>query len=176
MLQEQGFLCCYCQNRILLDSNTQIEHFIPRSVDALLMFDYENLLACCDGGQQKRTESNENQTIEYIPKFCGAAKDNDLLTINPLQNDCETHFDYVIGEDFEIEILGKTKDADNAIQVLNLNLPHLKRLRGNFIKNLITGENGIFLNKNDLLSIKRQILILQNGKFYPFCAILDKLI
>jgi hypothetical protein len=90
----------------------------------------------------------------------------------------KTHFDYVIGENFEIEILGKTKDADadDAIQLLNLNVPRLKRLRGDVIQNLITDENGDFLDRNELLIIKNQILSLKNGKFYPFCIIIDKII
>ncbi len=176
LVTEQGYLCCYCQKRIYIGSNTQIEQFIPRSLDALQMFDYNNLLASCDGGQKERTDSSTDNKIDYIPKFCGAAKDNDLLAISPLQNDCETFFDYVIGENFEIEIIGKTSEATQTVDLLNLNLPHLKRLRGDFIKNLVVDENNAFLSKNDLLIIKNKILSIEDNKRYPFCTIIHNII
>jgi uncharacterized protein (TIGR02646 family) len=173
LLAEQGYICCYCQSRIHLNSHTQIEHFIPRSIVPLQMFDYVNLLASCDGGQQERTD---NTTVEYVPKFCGAAKDNNLLTINPIDASCEQNFSYEIGENFEIEMVGNTVAANTVIHLLNLNLPYLKRLRGNAIKDLITDENDDFLAVTDLLLIKNQILARRNEQFYPFCAIINNII
>jgi 5-methylcytosine-specific restriction endonuclease McrA len=55
LLSEQGHICCYCQSTI----ETSIEHFIPRSEDASLMFEYDNLLACCKGGEDERQQIKE---------------------------------------------------------------------------------------------------------------------
>ncbi len=43
LLNEQSFICCYCQQRIKADKQTTIEHFIARDVDPTKMFDYDNI-------------------------------------------------------------------------------------------------------------------------------------
>jgi hypothetical protein len=46
LLQEQGFICCYC-GQVIDRKHSHIEHFQPRTHYPSLSVDYSNLLACC---------------------------------------------------------------------------------------------------------------------------------
>ncbi len=176
LLEEQGYICCYCQNRINGGEKTQIEHFIARSLEPTKMFDYDNLLGCCDGGQQARTNHNQDDEIEYVPKFCGHARSDESLLISPLTPTCQNHFDYLLNADDEIIIEGKTDEGRDAVKKLNLNLPHLNRLRGDSIIPLITNDNGDFLDKNDLNQIKSKLFNKINNEFITFCVVIDSVL
>ncbi|OUD12355.1 hypothetical protein [Thioflexithrix psekupsensis] len=84
LLQESGFLCCYCMQRIVINEGNEtdvkknlsqmiVEHFKPKSVydgtngKKNLHLDYNNLIATCNGNQSSK--GNEK-------KHCGALKDN----------------------------------------------------------------------------------------------------
>ncbi|XZF61302.1 MAG: retron system putative HNH endonuclease [Gloeotrichia echinulata DVL01] len=49
LLQEQGFICCYC-GRHINHENSHIEHLQPRTTYPQLALDYTNLLASCNIG------------------------------------------------------------------------------------------------------------------------------
>jgi uncharacterized protein (TIGR02646 family) len=174
LLDEQGYICCYCQSRINMDEKTQIEHFIARSSDPTKMFDYDNLLGCCDGGQQARTNHIKDDEIEHVPKFCGHARSDESLPISPLTPTCEQHFDYFLVGD-EIIIQGKTDEGKKAVQMLNLDLPHLNRLRGDFIRGMIQDDDTL-LDKSDLARIKSNLFTKINNEFVPFCVAIDSLL
>jgi uncharacterized protein (TIGR02646 family) len=176
LLDEQGYICCYCQSRINMDEKTQIEHFIARSSDPTKMFDYDNLLAGCDGGQQSREDYDQTEKIERIPKFCCHAKDDRTLPISPLEQNCEDHFDYFLNADNEIIIKGKTVEGKDAVKILELDLPHLNRLRGDSIIPLITDDNGDFLDKNKLNQLKSTLFNKLNSEFTPFCVVIDSVL
>jgi uncharacterized protein (TIGR02646 family) len=176
LLDEQGYICCYCQSRINMDEKTQIEHFIARSSDPTKMFDYDNLLAGCDGGQKSREDCDQTEKIERIPKFCCHAKEDGTLPISPLEQNCEDHFDYFLNAENEIIIEGKTDEGKCAVEMLQLDLPHLNRLRGNSIIPLITNNNGDFLDKNDLDQIKSTLFNKINNEFTPFCVVIDSVL
>ena len=42
LMQEQGFLCCYCETSVTADES-HVEHFHPKSRYPALEFDYGNL-------------------------------------------------------------------------------------------------------------------------------------
>lgn len=82
LLQESGFICCYCMQQIVIKkgdetdirknlSHMMVEHFKPKSVyngvdgKLNLHLDYSNLLAACNGNKDK---TGNNQ------KHCGALK------------------------------------------------------------------------------------------------------
>jgi uncharacterized protein (TIGR02646 family) len=179
LLDEQGYICCYCQNRINLDEKTQIEHFIPRSSDPTKMFDYDNLLASCDGGQKIREDYNQGLVSETVPIFCGPRKTNETLPISPLEQTCEDHFDYFdVGstDDIEISIKGKTAEGIDAVEKLNLDEPYLKRERGRFFKLSITNDDGENLDKGELTRIKTNIFNRINNEFIPFCVAIDSVL
>lgn len=127
LLEEQGFICCYCQNKISLDlNNVEIEHLIPRSVDGTLAFEYDNLLASCKGGRK-------NEDEEVTEGHCNYWKGNKTLIITPLQDDCENYYSYIEiydTDDLQIKVIGLNANAETVIQTLNLNTPKLRRLRG----------------------------------------------
>jgi uncharacterized protein (TIGR02646 family) len=177
LLNEQGYICCYCQQSIKLNEQSIIEHFIARATDATKMFDYDNLFACCDGGQKERTEQNSdeenNQHIEVIPKYCGHARGNIEVLINPLDINCETHFAYEFIESPddkpEVSIKELSDSGKQAIQVLNLDNKVLRKMRGEFIAGFI---DGISIEEIEELlpQIKQKN---EDGKFQPFCAVLE---
>ena len=118
LLQEQGYLCCYCQQKISLEEQTvAIEHLIARLIDGTLLFEYSNLLASCLGGRR-------NETEETLVKYCNQGRGHLRLDITPLQKDCETYFDYIQIEDadeWQIKLVGLSENAGKVIDLLNLN-------------------------------------------------------
>lgn len=179
LLNEQGFLCCYCQQQIHLNENTQIEHLLARDVDALKMFDYDNLLAACNGGQSEREQYNRDNTIDYQPKYCGHAKVNHTLTISPLDKDCETHFYYEIQDDtgsiddVKVWIRSSTAEGKDAIDKLNLNTPKLLALRGQVIAGYIYDEQRNYISPQEAQLILAEISHTNQKPFVPFCTALQ---
>jgi uncharacterized protein (TIGR02646 family) len=131
LLQEQGSLCCYCQQKISLENQTvTVEHLISRVTDGTLLFEYTNLLASCLGGKKDIEELTQQ-------KYCDNHRGNKHLQITPLQFDCHHYFDYIAIEDsdeLQIKIMGLSEHAINVIEILNLNAPKLRRLRGAFVQ------------------------------------------
>lgn len=171
LLQEQGFICCYCQRPIALDKNTIIEHFNARSTNPEQMFDYENMFACCDGGDSDRT--NKIRT----PVYCGAKKDDKSLPISPLDANCENHFKYIKEDSPDkdnkplVIIESDTKEGKSAIRILNLDNKFLNKRRGEFIDGFIQGISKEEIEES-LLKIKQK----QDRKFEPFCVALEQIL
>jgi uncharacterized protein (TIGR02646 family) len=171
LLIEQGFICCYCQQHIEFDENTTIEHFVARENDVTLMFEYDNIIACCDGGQKQRTE----QKIEVIPKYCGHEKASKTIVINPLDENCEAHFAYSFNPDsLEVSIEGLSENGQDTIEKLNLDTPKLRTLRGETVAGFIFDENGNYISDEDVNILASQIKSRkQNNHFEPFCVVLE---
>ncbi len=120
LMQEQGMICCYCETA-LVKSYSHIEHFVPRSLDASLTFDYNNLLCSCQVNVERGT-----------PLTCGNAKGNisDKNIISPLEADCATHFTF----SYDGIIKGKDIRGQETIKILNLNEPNLVDKRKELIE------------------------------------------
>ena len=81
LINEQGFICCYCMQRIKLAKlgrlqNTKIEHFACQSNNPDLELNYRNLLLSCNGG-------------EGLPEqlqTCDTFKLEKILSFNPCDN------------------------------------------------------------------------------------------
>jgi uncharacterized protein (TIGR02646 family) len=119
--EEQGFICCYCCQRLVLE-DSHIEHLQPQSTTAHRSLHYDNLLVSC----QDELQSGD-------PIHCGKAKDNwfdqDLL-VSPLQTDCEEFFEYSLaGEISPTKDINKSKAALETIDRLQLNIPKLQAMR-----------------------------------------------
>lgn len=71
LLEEQGYLCAYCMQRINDNSDMKIEHYIPRNDNNQLA--YSNLLAVCKGNEGKR----------FKEQTCDTHKGQNYLSINP---------------------------------------------------------------------------------------------
>ena len=119
LMNEQGYICCYCERR-LTDDGSHIEHFNPRSNNAFNPLDYANMLCSC----QNRLEQGE-------PRHCGNLKGDwfdDQLLVSPLDPDCEVHFAYTA--DGNIKPAMKSDAAARmTIVKLGLNINKLKALR-----------------------------------------------
>jgi len=127
LMQEQGHLCCYCERR-LSDNDSHIEHFKPQKDPAVDPLDFTNLLCSC----QKDLAHGE-------PRHCGNSKgsyDANLL-VSPLDSTCEARFMFTA--DGYIQAAIETDAiAQKTIDVLQLDIPKLRALRGSAIAPFLT--------------------------------------
>jgi uncharacterized protein (TIGR02646 family) len=118
---EQGYICCYCGQRLVLE-DSHIEHLQPQSTAAHLSLDYRNLLVSCQAELQPGD-----------PKHCGMAKDNwfdEKLMVSPLWEDCAGFFEYSLaGEIMATNDVNKNRSSQETIDRLNLNIDKLKAMR-----------------------------------------------
>lgn len=125
LAEEQGYICCYCGQRITGFEGTQIEHVFPKGTAAYgtMQLDYEtNLIACCDGGKYER---KIDLSIPVDDLHCDTKKSNNPIPVTPLNPLCEEKFLFNIDGD----ILGVSADAEATIEILNLKSPILKNMR-----------------------------------------------
>jgi len=60
LCKEQGYLCCFCQGRIKPnDAQMKVAHFVPQTVDRSLMFNWNNLLGACKGGEKYKEKTKK---------------------------------------------------------------------------------------------------------------------
>ncbi len=144
LTEEQGYICCYCLEKIEIDKKTTIEHIKSRSNYPCEMFDYDtNMVACCDGGEGERRSENA------VPKYCGASKRDRDIPINPLMADCEIFFKYQIDTG---QILSQ-KNSHGQIQSM--------------IDNTLNLNNSVLLNRR---KAETDGFIYQNGVSEPFIS------
>ncbi|MDX1909418.1 MAG: retron system putative HNH endonuclease [Bacteroidia bacterium] len=158
LLDDQGFICCYCMQGIQHDPNTSIEHVEPKSSDPqALAFDWNNLLAACNGSRP------DPQPRELI---CDAEKGNQFIKVSPLHVTCESQFEF---KQLDGAISGKTTDAVDTIAILNLNASKLKRLRSAVIAQELeeTTDPVVAASRIPALLTKSS-----TGRFSPFCLAL----
>jgi uncharacterized protein (TIGR02646 family) len=158
LMDEQGFICCYCMNRLTEDNH--IEHIRPQSVFQDKMFCYSNLLVSC----QRDPKPPE-------PRHCGTLKGNwynENLMISPLDADCESHFRFAADGGIH-PTDGNDQAAAVTIEKLGLDIDKLRRYRRDAIDGLL---NGIGEPNQD----EKQKLIEayetkdKKGRFTPFCT------
>lgn len=165
LLEEQGYICCYCGKRILLDCNTILEHLLPRSNPSYkhLELDYNNILASCDGGQGKRRNGNKQ-----IPEYCDSKKHNNVIPISPLDPNCESYFYF----DEEGKIYPQTPDANATIRILGLDNSYLNHCRNaalEFYKELPDDTNW-----DDELNLLHSLNTI--GQYEEFCFVIESYI
>jgi uncharacterized protein (TIGR02646 family) len=161
LLQEQGFISCYCNREIEADGAV-IEHFMPKGTPKYrhLVYDYDNLLASCDGFQAEPKPRN----------VCCDAKrlENHILPLRPTEENIENHFTFTI----DGQVVGLSEEAENMIAQLGLNITQLESLRATYIRDAIY-ENPFTqtLIDSEIAKVKIQELqTRQNEKFTPFCT------
>lgn len=161
LVKEQGGLCAYCMRRIK-ESNTGIEHYDAQSNDAQKQMNYMNMLGVCrvSEGQPKHKQ------------HCDKSRGNQVLTINPLDKNCEKLIQYATdGLIFsENPIINRDLDV-----VLNLNIERLMDNRAAAID--IAKQSLLQKNKKNTWS-KREVLAelkrwqsRENGKYKIFCQV-----
>lgn len=167
LAEEQGYICCYCGQRITGFEGTQIEHVFPKGTAAydIMQLDYEtNLIASCDGGKYKR---KINSSISPSDLHCDTKKSNDPIPVTPLNPLCEEKFLFNIDGD----IFGVTPDADATIEILNLKSPILKNMRKAAIDAYSMFPSIDWKAEYERLNIKDS-----NNQFTEFCFVLKSYI
>lgn len=165
LLQEQGYLCCYCQQKIktVKDEKTgkplmKTEHFIPKKgaeKDVTKQLDYKNLLAACLGNQDSKKKN-----------YCDTSKGYKRLKVLPnpaevLQRDFNNYLKYKVRERVGyVEVkpsMINNDDLKSDIKLLNLNEQNLKTRRFATWKGLWR-----VVYKNNKINIKRLAIILED--------------
>lgn len=126
LLDEQGYLCAYCMQRISTDT-MKIEHWHSQSKYPDEQLDYKNMLACCKGGEGNISEH----------QYCDTAKGNKSLKYNPSnpQHHVLLKIKYKLKDG---EICSENDDFNEQLNdVLNLNLAMLKNNRKTVIDEII---------------------------------------
>ena len=118
LLEEQGYICCYCMRRIDINSS-HLEHFWPKSRFKNLDMDYQNMLVSCEG----ETTGGDH---------CGHKKDDwyDEDMVIPTDDQIETMFRYALsGEINPAHRGGREAVEKKIIREWGLDSFHLERNR-----------------------------------------------
>ncbi|MEG3923259.1 retron system putative HNH endonuclease [Microcoleus sp. D3_18a_C4] len=158
LLSEQGYICCYCCQRVD-KTNSHIEHLAPQSkTDAELSVEYTNMLASCG--------RDTNQPGYRWPDHCGNKRGNLAIGVSPLQANCEEFFNYSsTGEILPANNLDDPKDAQTTIEVLGLNHYDLMQGRIEALKVL----QGIMTQEEAKLWAQDCQQMNAQGQYQPFC-------
>lgn len=130
LMEEQGYLCCYCERRID-DGDSHIEHFRPQSLPDVDALDFSNLLCSC----QKHLEKG-------VPLHCGNLKGDwfdPSLLVSPLEPGCEGRFAF----DGLGSIIPKHQTdvgVRETIKRLGLDIPKLRDMRAKALEPFIDGS------------------------------------
>ena len=169
MLEEQGYLCAYCMQRIISGAVT-IEHFSAQNPtdaqsEAELSIDYNNMLGVCQGNKAAGN---------YKALTCDKHRGNKPLSINPLQKHLVQQIKYkgdgtIYSDDPQIN-----KDLN---ETLNLNCEGVsfKKNRKAVLDSLKRYMNKEFADKKVPVDRLRKMLdacyIGKKGKRDPFVGV-----
>lgn len=169
LLNEQGFICCYCNRLLILVDEVTLEHLETQTEHPHKALIYTNLLASCDGGH---VQKEGVKTIKIKGAFCNNKRGALPIYVHPLQSDCATKFYYNLENG---EIKGINSDAAITIEHLNLNCAYLNDERKAAIRGFILenpeDEFSDFISVQEArllmakLELQEQLLI---KKFQPF--------
>lgn len=163
LLDEQGHICAYCMQRIT-QNNMKIEHWHSQTKHSDEQLDYQNMLACCKGGEGNIFEQ----------QYCDTAKGNQSLKYNP--SNPQHHILLQIKYKFKDgEIYSEDEEFNPQLNdVLNLNLAMLKNNRKTVIDSIMTllaQQNGTVSAKFIQSLLERYTQKSADGKFPPYCGI-----
>jgi len=160
LLDEQGQICCYC-NQDISDDDFHIEHFRPQETFELLELVYNNLHASCLKNKKPGT-----------PSHCGDAKANwfdNTLTLSPLNNN-ETSFKYL--HDGGIE--AANQNSDEMVTRLNLKDESLKAKRKAEISGILDEDTIETATDRDLINMYREYSQKVDDKYQPFIVAIQQ--
>ena len=166
LLQEQGYICCYCGRRITRDTS-HIEHLKPRKTYPNLALEYTNLLASCQRERERRE-----------PLHCGSKKDDwydEHLMVSPVDANCAEFFRYTDdGQILATEVTEKKSAAQTTIDKLGLDIDKLNAMRRAAIEVILEGMDKLTTQEEKQ---KEKQKLLQgfeqpdaNGQYEEFCA------
>lgn len=158
LLNEQGYICCYCE-RELKENDFHIEHFKPKDSTKFpeLQLEYSNFLCSC----QRNTTKSE-------PLHCGNSKENwfeESLIVSPLLANCEGEFTFYF--DGHISPSNEQNEkAKETIKRLQLDNNKLVAMRNKLLEPFLEDLTDLELNNfvNGYLVEKEN----NNGKYNEF--------
>lgn len=130
LMLEQGYICCYCECR-LLEDDSHIEHFVPQSESDIGALDFANMLCSCQQNLAKGT-----------PLHCGNLKADQKVPISPLDLDCATRFIFAADGRVLPASVGDQAAMDT-IEVLGLDIPILRARRAKVIEVFLDESLGV---------------------------------
>lgn len=159
LLEDQGYICCYCGRRIADDEHMKIEHIKCQDRYSALSLDFCNMLASCDGGELDR----ENRVRPRHKCHCDAKKENEDIPVSPLDSGIEELFTY-----FDDGTVKGTGAGKKLVQTLGLNVDYLVSRRKNVISEYIENE------PEDLEAELQWLKSMHDGEFEEFCFVLEQ--
>lgn len=161
LVKEQFFICCYCNDAIKgKPLDTKIEHFLPKETHKQTIFDFQNLLAACNGGER------EPERPLHCDSYKLSKDPSQFQLVSPFDADSATHF--LFRENGEVA--GKTQKGKDTISFLNLDC---KRLN---LRRKVVIEAYIYDESVDVETLIDEVNEPINGMLQPFCiAILSVL-
>lgn len=178
LIQEQGYICCYCMKRITLSyGTTKIEHFKPRKIyngsngKPNLKLSYDNMLLACTGMELDEQGNNI---------FCCDTKkdDSELFYVNPLNENIENVFYYTKDGEIKSHNENIQNEIDNVLNLNNQKLKEYRKKKYSYAKQII--EKAEEQKKcslgflNDMR--KKWYEVDSDGMFKEFCMVVVYLI
>lgn len=186
LLQEQGYICCYCGMRIDLNIS-HIEHFKPRKHFPDLALDYSNFLSSCPGEGQDNAESilqnpdPKQPETHILGEHCGHQKASwydSALTVSPQDPNCADHFRYTgLGEILPTADLALNAAAQETIKRLRLDHPKLEASRRSALQGIVAILNDASISSAELQKLADAYeQIDSEGKYVRFCGAVSYLL
>ncbi len=160
LLEDQGYICCYCGRRIENDKHTKIEHIKCQENNKDLALCFENMLASCDGGELDR----EKKVRPRHQVHCDAKKENEDIPISPLDETIEDYFMFF--DDGTVK--GKGDIGKELVRILGLDTNYLTIQRRNAIENYRVLPISDWRTEVERLKMKGS-----DGKYEEFCFVLQ---
>ena len=158
LLQEQGYICCYCMSRIDCN-NSKIEHFRPQTKNRVVQIDYQNLFIACSGGEGSKAKE----------QFCDTKKGEKDLDYIDLLSSIEHSVNYVKGAK-NIFVISTDKNIDNEMNdVLNLNVTVLSQNRREVYDRVMKNLKSRGYTIANIQKILNYYKTQHKGKFEPYC-------
>jgi uncharacterized protein (TIGR02646 family) len=164
LLEEQGYICCYCMSRIQTPTQDKmkIEHWQSQAEFSDLQLNYKNLLASCRG----------NEGSDSKDFHCDKRKSDEKLTFNPMDKIMVEQLIFGRFGNIFIKNDGLQNDLDN---VLNLNADSLKIQRESIYKGVTLFLKKEFGGKPPSKAVLNRALKQwnekNNGQYKPFCQV-----
>ncbi|MDZ7879504.1 MAG: retron system putative HNH endonuclease [Saprospiraceae bacterium] len=168
ILEEQGYICAYCNRRIHKsnpedDEQLRMDHIDSKDRYPNKTFDYYNLIGCCYGDQREKGRISPPRSIH-----CDVSKDSKDIPheIFPTNLSCEQVLIY----SSEGEISSKNSAVNSAINtVLNLNCEKLIYDRKKILRDYVD----IDIAQGEAEQLVVYYLTLSSEKeFMPYCGVI----
>lgn len=175
LLEQQGYICCYCMNTITC-CYSKIEHYKPQSKFRNLQVSYNNLFIACCGKtiDRKKYDTcktyNEEINQDYDERFCDTYKDNSELQYIDLLSNIENEIKY----DKYGLISSENKNINDELNnILNLNCKTLKKQRQETLDRLKVQLRNKGYKKSTLEHYLKQYKNRDSSnKFAPYCEMI----